>query len=117
MEAQVNSLKRLKVRQKELKIKKELCKRAFSHSLGTTRTELNSFLLKSVALPIGAVSLGAIGLKKLVFDDDENTGGSENYASTEGRVKKVEEKTTFNSILTALMPIITSAVQTYFLKK
>lgn len=59
-------MKELKLRQKQVRMEAELAKREFAHSIGTTRGNASSFLLKKVAAPAGGAVLGLMVLNNLL---------------------------------------------------
>lgn len=73
----INSLQELQQRKKEVRLDLELAKREFAHTLGTSRSNLGSFLLKKVAAPVGGVGLGVIALNKLLSGSSGNHKGRE----------------------------------------
>ena len=56
---QISSLEELQERKKELDLEVEVSQRELAHTLGTSRVNLNDFLLKKVALPIGGAVAAA----------------------------------------------------------
>ena len=105
----ITSLKELKIRKKELRMEMELTKREFSHSMGSSRAELKNFLVQKVALPAGVAGLGIAGISKLVSNATE-----EKYENGHTTVIK---KDSSSVVLKTILPLLVSAVQTYFFKK
>lgn len=62
----LNSLSALRKRRKALKLEMELSKREMAHSLGVARTDLKDFMLKKVAMPVGAAGLGLYVVSKVL---------------------------------------------------
>ena len=58
----IESLEELRHAKRVLQLKQEVTKREFAHSLGTTRDNLGSFLVKNVALPIGGAFVASKGM-------------------------------------------------------
>ena len=63
----IRSLAQLRQRKKELQLEQEITKREMAHSLGIVRTDLQSYLVKRFALPVGGSVLGLYLLKKFVL--------------------------------------------------
>lgn len=64
-EPKITTLSELKKRKKQVRMEAELAKREFAHSLGTTRDNVGTFLVKNVAVPAGGGILGLMALSKL----------------------------------------------------
>lgn len=62
----LNSLTALRKRRKAIKLEMELSKRELAHSLGVARTDLQDFLVKKVALPVGAAGMGLFVVSRLL---------------------------------------------------
>ena len=61
----ISSYEELQQRKKELDLEVEVSRRELAHSLGTSRVNLNEFLLKKIALPIGGAVAAAWLVPKL----------------------------------------------------
>ena len=66
----VQSLAQLRRRKQELRLEMEVTKREMAHGMGVMRTDLQSYLLKRVALPVGGGIFGLYLLKKLLSGKD-----------------------------------------------
>ncbi|MBB4079053.1 hypothetical protein GGR28_001670 [Lewinella aquimaris] len=64
--SKINSLAELQQRKKQVRMETELAKREFAHSIGTTKGNAGSFLLKNVALPAGGAVVGMMVLSNLL---------------------------------------------------
>lgn len=62
----IESLEELRHAKRVLQLKQEVTKREFAHSLGTTRDNLGSFMIKNVALPLGGAILASKGIGKVL---------------------------------------------------
>lgn len=62
----ITSLAELRQRKKEVRLENELVKRELAHSMGTSRENLSSFLLKKVAAPAGGATLALVALNKFL---------------------------------------------------
>lgn len=66
----VQSLAQLRRRKQELRLEMEVTKREMAHGMGVMRTDLQSYLLTRVALPVGGGIFGLYLLKKLLSGKD-----------------------------------------------
>lgn len=64
----VKSLAELRQRKHEIELESEITKRELAHNLGTVRTDLQSYVVKRFALPVGGSALALFLLKKLILD-------------------------------------------------
>jgi hypothetical protein len=65
-EPKITTLADLQRRKKQVRMETELAKRELAHTLGTTRTNLGSYLLKGVARPAGGAVAGLAILSSLL---------------------------------------------------
>lgn len=61
----ISTFAELEERTREIELEVEVSQRELAHSLGTSRNDLNNFLLKRVALPIGGAIAGIWIFSKL----------------------------------------------------
>ena len=61
----IHSFAELEERKRALELEVEVSKRELAHSLGTSKVNLNDFLLKKVALPIGGAVVGLWMISKI----------------------------------------------------
>ena len=99
MNTQIHTLAQLQKEKQQLKIQMEVSKSAFIHSLGSTKTQTKDFLMKKVALPVGALGLATMGISKL-------TSGKET-ATKNGTVKGGD------SFFLKMIPIVLPIIQAY----
>ncbi|OAV42937.1 hypothetical protein [Lewinella sp. 4G2] len=78
----IHTFQELEERKRELELEVEVSKRELAHSLGTSKVNLNDFLLKKVALPIGGAIAGVYLISKL-------TGGKKNEPTHEYHEKTI----------------------------
>ncbi|NJB87463.1 hypothetical protein GGR26_003243 [Lewinella marina] len=64
-EPKITTLAELRKRKKQVRMEAELAKREFAHSIGTTRDNAGTFLVKNVVLPAGGGLLGLMAISKL----------------------------------------------------
>lgn len=99
MKNNITSLAALRQEKKKLRMEIELSKREFAHSLGSSRANLKDFLVQKVAIPAGVAGLGMVGVNKLMSGDEDHQGASIS-----------------DNVLSTVLPILATAVQTYFFK-
>ncbi|NJC28405.1 hypothetical protein [Neolewinella antarctica] len=61
----IHTFDELEKRKRELELEVEVSQRELAHSLGTSKVNLNDFLLKKVALPIGGAIVGVFMISKI----------------------------------------------------
>ena len=71
--ANISTYDELELRKKELDLEVEVSQRELAHSLGTSRVNLNDFLLKKIALPIGGAVAGVWLLSKFTGRKNRHT--------------------------------------------
>ena len=71
--SKITSLEELQNARRELELTHKVTKREIVHNFGTTTTNFKDFLLKRVALPVGAGAAAIYGISKLTKDDHEET--------------------------------------------
>lgn len=109
----IETLEELRHARRVLQLKQEVTKREFAHSLGTTRTNLGSFLVKKVALPVGGAILAGKGmgalLSRFADNDDDHYEEHHYYPTTIEHVehKEVvrEQKSKGATVGKALLPV------------
>ena len=99
MRKDISSLAELEIEQKKLNMTMEFTRHEFARSLGSSRDELKGFLLKKVALPMGAVGLGMVAAKQAFGSDS----------------KKVKHAVAPN-LFRQLLPMAINLIQAYLLK-
>lgn len=100
MKKNITTLEELEAEQKRLKMTLEVTRHEFARSLGTNRHMLKDFMLKKVAIPAGAVGLGAVAVKNIF-----STGSKE------------EKDASSANLIGQMFPLALSFVQAYFLKE
>lgn len=62
----ITNLRELEKRKKELRLESTLIRRELAHSMGTSRENFSTFLLKRVAIPVGGTGLALFVLNKIL---------------------------------------------------
>ncbi len=96
----INTIAELEEEQKKLRMGLKVTKDAFSKSIGTNQKELKKYLLKRVALPVGAAGAGWLA-----------------YKAFKGNDHKPQKASASAGFIGGLIPIALNLVQTYFLKQ
>ncbi len=96
----ITTLEQLEKEQEKLKMMMEVTRQEFAVNLGTNRQQLNEFLLKKVALPIGAASVG-LGLSRMM--------------SSSGSKKRTISSS--SNLLRKLLPLGINLFQAYIAKQ
>lgn len=99
MKNKITTLSELQREKKKLRMEIELSKREFAHSMGSSRATLKDFLVKKVAIPAGIAGVGLAGVNQLIGSSDSDKTSSQS-----------------NNLLSTILPILATAVQTYFFK-
>lgn len=100
MKNKITTLEELEKEQEKLKMMMEVTRNEFAVNLGTNRKQMNEFLLKKIALPIGAAGVG-LGVSKMMSN---NQGEKRNISSSTNLLKK-------------LLPLGLNLLQAYLVKQ
>lgn len=106
MKKKITTLEGLEKEQERLTLMMKVTQQEFARNLGTNRKQLTEFFLKNVALPMGALGLGAAITKKVTANKTENTNVSTSTSESNSAI-----------ILKKLLPIGLDLLQTYFMQK
>jgi len=109
MNKNITTLAELEEEQEKLKMMMEVTRQEFSRNIGTNRKELKNYLIKNVALPVGAVGLGAAAVNKL-SSNKQNDNLNENQNNNTSTITNI-------GFLKMLIPVGISLFQTYLLKE
>jgi len=108
MRKNISSLEELEAEQQKLNNRMAITHQEFALSLERSQTKLKSFLLKKVAIPAGAIGLGAVAAKQVLGSNNEDTKDTNHPKSAHLKSAK---------LLGLLLPLGLSFLQTYVLKK
>lgn len=100
MKKKITTLAELEQEQEKLKMMMELTRQEFARNLGTNRKQLSGFVLKKVALPLGAASVGVAVSKSMAANNNTSTS----VASKSNLFKK-------------LLPLGLNLLQAYLVKQ
>jgi len=103
MKNKITNLAELEKEQEKLTMMMEVTRQEFARNFGTNRKQLNEFLLKKVALPIGVAGIGAVVTKKMISRESKN--------------KVVTTSSSNADFLKKIFPIGLGLLQAYFLKQ
>lgn len=106
----IETLEELRHARRVLQLKQEVTKREFAHSLGTTRTNLGSFLVKRVALPVGGAILAGKGLGALLGGNNDDRYEEHHYHPTtvehiEHKEVILQQRSTGSTVGKAVLPV------------
>lgn len=100
MNTQIYTLAQLQAEKQQLKMQLEISKKEFFRSFGDTKTQAKDFLVKKVALPVGALGLATLGIKQVIGNQDNNS-----------------DKERGNGIFLRLLPLAIPMIQNYLVNQ
>ncbi len=100
----IESLEQLEKEKEKLEMMMKVTKDALAQSLGTNRKQLKDFLLKKVAIPAGAIGIGAYAANKIVSSNQNTKKEKKNALATAG-------------FWSTVAPLAMNFVQTFYLQK
>ncbi|MFK7808202.1 MAG: hypothetical protein AB8F74_10420 [Saprospiraceae bacterium] len=102
----ISTIEEIEEAQAKLRLTMAVTKQEFERSLANSKIETKDFLLKKVAIPVGAVGLGVAATKKMINSLESE---KEDHNKT-----TIEQKSNF---LNSIIPLGLSILQAFILKK
>lgn len=99
----ITTLEELQAEKENLKMTMEMTRHEFAQSIGTNKMQLKSYVLKNVALPVGALGAAAAGYKMMTSPSGKKSSG--------------EKTSNGNLLFNKLIPIGINLFSAYFMKK
>lgn len=103
MKKNITTIEELEREQEKLKMTMKITRQEFARSIGTNKTQLKDFMLKKVALPVGAVGVGVSALSKFTSSSDKK---QKNISKAGGL-----------GLISGLLPIAINLFQTFLVQK
>jgi hypothetical protein len=116
----INSLEDLHKEKRKLKLRMEVTKQEFEKSLTSSRKEMGTFLLKKVLLPVGAAGLGVAAVRYFTHKGEKHKDSHQENHQPPPRFSQsraAEPLFSVGAIFNQLLPLATSILQAWLLKK
>lgn len=91
--ADIDGISELHKRRRKTELQMQIAQREFAHSMGMMNTSVQDVLLKRIAMPLGAVGLGYLIIKKVLGKKERPV-----VKITEQQVKEIIAKSSANAV-------------------